>query len=300
MRHGDVQDLREGLIFGAAPVTGRRQPFLSNLPIRLQTTMHGIVLDPKRTTRLLFTVLAILVALSLFTSFCHLVLHWRMEALTMLADLDTEANLPTLFNVLLFFFGAVLFLLHGREVAGKAARGWKTMAGVFLFLGVDEGSQIHEKFMQVTKRLLEGSGGEVLGGWFYYAWVIPYGLAAIALVLVLSRWIMGLSPVLRKRLIISGIVYIFGAVVMEMAGGKLVDSITPVDPANYPWMPCRVFGDPIDCWVYMEPRYIAMYTLEETLEMTGLILCIRALLLELAAQAKRITLAVVPTGEPAQ
>ena len=58
--------------------------------------MHGIVLDPKRTTRTLFTVLAILVALSLFTSFCHLVLHWRVEALTMLADLDTEANLPTL------------------------------------------------------------------------------------------------------------------------------------------------------------------------------------------------------------
>ncbi len=59
MRHGDVQDLREGLIFGAAPVTGRRQPFLSNYPIRLQTTMHAIVLDPKRTTRILFAVLAI-------------------------------------------------------------------------------------------------------------------------------------------------------------------------------------------------------------------------------------------------
>jgi len=262
--------------------------------------MHGIVLDPKRTTRTLFTVLAILVALSLFTSFCHLVLHWRVEALTMLADLDTEANLPTLYHVLLFFLGAVLFLLHGREVPAKAARGWKTMAGVFLFLGVDEGSQIHEKFMQFTKRLLAGSGGNTLGGWFHYAWVIPYGLAAIVLAVVLLRWIMGLSPSLRKRLVASGILYVFGAVFMEMAGGKLIEGLTPVDPANYPWMPCRVFGDVSDCWIFMDPRYIAMYTVEETCEMAGLILCIRALLIELADRRKQLVLAILPTEEAAR
>ena len=257
--------------------------------------MNGLVIGPKRTTRILFLVLAFLVALSLFTSFCHLVLHRRVEALTMLADLDTEANLPTLYNVLLFFFGSVLFLLHSMGASVKAARGWKTMAGVFLFLGIDEGSQIHEKFVQFTKRLIDGSGGETLGGWFYYAWVIPYGLAAIILVVLLSRWIMGLSPLLRKRLVISGIIYIFGAVVMEMAGGKLIQSLSPVDAANYPWMPCRVFGDPSDCWIFMEPRYIAMYTLEETCEMAGLILCIRALLLELADQRKQVAVVVAST-----
>ncbi|MBK9420650.1 MAG: hypothetical protein IPN44_06315 [Flavobacteriales bacterium] len=261
--------------------------------------MHSVLLDPKRTTRTLFAVLAILVALSLFTSFCHLVLHWRVEALTQLADLDTEANMPTLYNVLLFFFGAVLFLMHGLRTNAKIARGWKTMAAVFFFLGVDEGSQIHEKFMQFTKRLLEGSGGDGLGGWFYYAWVIPYGLAAIGLVLLLSRWLFGLSPALRKRLIMSGIIYVFGAVFLEMAGGKLIATLTPVDPGNYPWMPCRVFGDTADCWIFMEPKYIAMYTLEETFEMTGLILCIRALLLDLADRNTQLTLAIVPVDKGA-
>lgn len=253
--------------------------------------MQGLVFDPKRTTRVLFTVLGLLVALSLFTSFCHLVLHWRVEALTQLADLDTEANMPTLYNVLLFFIGAALFLIHAKEARPQAARGWLTMAAVFLFLGVDEGSQVHEKFMQFTKRLIEGSsGGEGLSGWFYYAWVIPYGIAVVVLVLVLFRWIMRLSPVLRKRLVISGIIYVFGAVFMEMAGGKVAEGLTPKDPSNFPWMPCDVFGDPQGCWLFMEPKYIAMYTLEETLEMTGLILCIRALLLEFAAQGKRLTL----------
>ncbi|MBK8583668.1 MAG: hypothetical protein IPL86_18240 [Flavobacteriales bacterium] len=261
---------------------------------RLPISMHGITLEPKRTTRILFAVLAILVALSVLTSLCHLVLHWRVEALTQLADLDTEANLPTLYNVLLFFFGAALFLLHSREFSGKPVRAWQTMAAVFLFLGIDEGSQIHEKFLQFTKRLVEGTGGGELGGWLYYAWVIPYGLAAITLAFVLSRWFFGLSPALRKRLVISGIIYVFGAVFMEMAGGKVIESLTPVDAANYPWMPCRVFGDTADCWLFMEPKYIAMYTLEETFEMTGLILCIRALLLELADRSKQLSLAIVP------
>lgn len=260
--------------------------------------MNGIVFEPKRTTRILFTVLAFLVALGLFTSFCHLVLHWRVEALTLLADLDTEGNLPTLYNVLLFFIGSALFLFHGMNAPKQAARGWKLMAAVFLFLGIDEGSQVHEKFMQFTKRLIEASGSDgSLTGWFYYAWVIPYGLAVIALVLLLSRWIMGLSPQLRKRLVVSGTVYVLGAVFMEMAGGKLLEGLTPRDAANFPWMPCGVFGDAADCWVFMEPGYIAMYTMEETLEMTGLILCIRALLLELAARDKHLVLTAIPVGK---
>lgn len=254
--------------------------------------MSSIVLDPKRTTRTLFTVLAILVALSLFASFCHLVLHWNVEGFTMLVDLDTEANLPTIFNVLLFFFGAALFFLHIGELTPKAARGWKTMGWVFLFLGVDEGSQIHEKFIQFTKRLLEGSSGATVGGWFYYAWVIPYGLATIVLVLVLSRWIMSLSPVLRKRLFVSGFIYVFGAVAMEMAGAKLLENLPPVDPAQYPWMSLRAFSAMSSFQISMDPGVIALYTLEETCEMTGLILCIRALLMAFEAKRLKVQLSV--------
>lgn len=255
--------------------------------------MHdSIVLDPKRTPRTLFIVLAILVVLSVFTSFAHLVLHWRLQALTILVDLDTEANLPTLFNVLLFYFGAALFLLHGRETFTKAARGWKTMAWVFLFLGMDEGAQIHEKFILVTKRLLEGSVGDRFGGWFHYAWVIPYALAMIVLAVYLFHWFMGLSPVLQKRLIISGIVYVFGAMFMEMAGGKLLESLPPIDPANYPWMYPGGADAAGGFSGSMQPGVIALYTVEETCEMAGLILCIRALLLAFAAKRKQVQLAV--------
>lgn len=263
------------------------------------TIQNRIVLDPKRTTRTLFVVLAILVALSLFTSFCHLVLHWRLEALTILVDLDTEANLPTLFNVLLFYFGAALFFLHAREAFTQAAHGWKVMAWVFLFLGMDEGAQIHEKFVLVTKRVLETFAGDRFGGWLHYTWVIPYALAMVVLAAYLFRWFMGLSPIFQKRLIVSGIVYVFGAMFLEMAGGKLLESLPPVDPANYPWIYLGGVSNADGFSVSMHPGVIALYTLEETCEMAGLILCIRALLLELEEHRRQVTVSVAPTDETA-
>ena len=260
--------------------------------------MHQILFRSRATTRLLFTILGVLVMLHLFVAFCHLVMHWKVEALTQLVDLDLEANLPTFFNVSLFFIASALFYLHGKAAEGKQTHGWMLMAAVFIFLGFDEGSQIHEKFMLFTLRLLDHGkqdGGDL--GWFYYAWVIPYGLATIGLVLMLSKWLFNLKPALRNGLIISGIVYVFGAVFLEMAGGKLARTLPYKDASLFPWLPCDSYDDPSGCWLYMEPRYIILYTMEEICEMTGLILCIRILLKAFEAMRLKVNLTVAPDKE---
>lgn len=255
--------------------------------------MQSIQLSSRRTTRYLFIILAVLLALHLWVAFCHLVLHWRVEALTQLVDVDLEANLPTFFNVSLFFIAAILAYLHGSTEKGSQRRGWMLVTGVLCFLGVDEGSQIHEKFMMITLRLLnhgKQDGGDL--GWFYYAWVIPYGLATILLVLALGKWMLNIRPQLRKQLIISGVIYVFGAIFLEMAGGKLARVLPYHSPSEYPWLPASVYDDPGSAWLYMEPRYIILYTLEETCEMTGLILAIRALLQAFEAKRLRVSISV--------
>ena len=212
--------------------------------------------------------------------------------MTQLVDLDLEANLPTLFNVLLFLMGAALFLLHGKAAEPKARRGWFVMACVFLFLSLDEGAQIHEKFMLITIRLM--NHGSVAGhfGWLYQAWVIPYLFASVVLGMILLRWFLRLPSKLQRGFVISGCVYIFGAVFLEMAGGKVIEMLTLPDkpPSLYPWMPCEIYPDPYYCWIYMEPRYIALYTMEEMGEMTGLILCIRVLLKAFEAKSIQVQL----------
>ncbi len=257
--------------------------------------MHNIEFRSGKTTRVLFVILGILVVLHLIVVFFHTVLHMKVEALTQLVDLDLEANLPTFFNCSLFFVGAVLFYLHGKAAAaGQKRSGWFLMTAVFIFLGIDEGSQIHEKFMLITHRLL--LDGEPVGGaldWFNYAWVIPYGLAALVLVVTLSKWLMQLDPKLRNGLVISGVIYVFGAVFLEMVGGKLAaENYAP--PTDFPWLPCRVYLDPSGCWMYMDPTYITLYTLEEICEMSGLILCIRFLMKAFERRGLLLSLGVKP------
>ncbi|HQV38678.1 MAG: hypothetical protein IPO60_17360 [Flavobacteriales bacterium] len=260
--------------------------------------MYSIEFSSRKAARLLFTVLGILVVLHLTVAFCHLVLHWKVAALTQLVDLDLESNVPTFFNALLFFIAAALFYMHGNAALPKMRMGWYVMTGVFVFLGFDEGSQIHEKFMLFTLRLLNNgkqTGGDL--GWFYYAWVIPYGLAVIGLGLVLSRWLFGLRPAVRRSLILSGAVYVFGAVFMEMAGAKLVRTLPFQDASLFPWIPCEVYEDPTSCWMYMNVRYISLYTLEETLEMTGLILCIHYLLKAFETNRMKVSVLLSPRDE---
>ncbi|MCO5276020.1 MAG: hypothetical protein M9900_14010 [Flavobacteriales bacterium] len=262
--------------------------------------MDRIVFRPGKTTRTLFAVLGALVLLHLLVVFCHLVLHVRVTALTQLVDLDLESNLPTFFNSALFFIAAFLFGLHGRMASGSLKRGWFTMAAVFIFLGVDESSQVHEKFMSFTNNLLHRAGtGDGAGGWLFQAWVIPYVAALLVLAAVLARWFLKLDAPLRRGLVISGAVYVAGAVFMEMAGGKLALALPAREASLFPWLPCELYGDPSGCWLFMEPGYIALYTLEETLEMTGLILCVRALLMAFEARNERVFVAV-ESGERAR
>ena len=106
------------------------------------------------------------------------------------------------------------------------------MAGVFLFLGIDEGSQIHEKFMLFTLRLMHhGNDTGSDFGWFYYAWVVPYGLFMVGLGFLILKWFLRLPTWLRKGFVLSGCVYVFGAVFLEMAGGKLAQTLPFKDPS---------------------------------------------------------------------
>lgn len=240
--------------------------------------MERIPFDSRRTTRLLFTVLGVLLALHLVVAFGHVVLHVRLGALTELVDLDLEANLPTFFNALLFFIGAAFFFLHGKVDEARQRLGWFLLFGIFIFLGLDEGSQIHEKFMGFTKRLLaKGNISSGESSWLFNAWVLPYLAALATLSIILWKWFWRLTPPMRKGLVISGAVYVMGAAGMEMASSKLVTSLPAQEASLYPWMPCDIYGGD-SCWLFAEPRYIALYTLEELGEMTGLILCIRVLL----------------------
>lgn len=260
---------------------------------RLELNLH---VRAWHVTRVLLAALGVALVCHLIGVYEHFGPHRRSEAWVVLFDMDLEANLPTFFNSFLFFLCAGLAVLKAAGRQGRLRRGWLTLAGAFAFLGVDEGTQIHEKFMLVTLRLMNHgnvSGGQF--GWLYYAWVIPYVAAFALLSMLLLRWFIALSPPLRRGLILCGLLYLFGAVFLEMYSGKVAEALSPAtaDPAVMACLPCEAYGAST-CHDYADLGYVAIYTLEEVCEMLALILCSDLILRSLEKRQTTVLLRITP------
>ncbi|MGB3585591.1 MAG: hypothetical protein WBA23_03570, partial [Tunicatimonas sp.] len=101
---------------------------------------------------------------------------------------------------------------------------------------------------------------EFLGtNWLYYiAWIIPGALITLGLGIYFLKFLIKLPPETRKQFIIAGSVFVGGALGVELLGGSYAFYYTQ------------------DSF-----SYTMIATLEEFMEMTGIILFIRALLLYL-------------------
>jgi NADH:ubiquinone oxidoreductase subunit 6 (subunit J) len=253
----------------------------------------GVTIGSRAAVRLLFTVLGFLLALDLFVTWCHLVLHRPVTTLTGLVDMDLEGNMPALFSTLLFLALALLSRLQAVMEQAVQRRGWNILAATFLFLGLDEAVGIHEKCRPVMHRVLErylATEGHL--GWLDAAWVVPYVAAAMVLLVFLSVWMRRLAPRLRRELVLSGCVYLLGAVVLEMAGGRYMGQVDFRPPSAFPWLPCAVYVQPGACCLYADPGYVALYLAEETLEASGLVLCVGALLRAFEARGVQVACGV--------
>ncbi|MBV0892978.1 hypothetical protein KTN05_14155 [Paracoccus sp. Z118] len=165
---------------------------------------------------------------------------------------EEEGNLPTLFNFALLAanmaaLGMVaLFAFGGRS---RWRWHWLFLSGFFLLMTYDEAAQVHERLNGVMARVVEADG--YLG----FAWVVP----ALALVVVLgvafSRFLLALPRRSAGLFLLAGAIFVGGAVGVEMLGA--------------------------DHWTrhgWDNAAYSLLATLEESLEMTGLMVLLHATL----------------------
>ena len=161
-------------------------------------------------------------------------------------NFDSESNLPTWFSTFLFFLCGYHLYQNRRAEDGNVSF-WTILAGVFVYLGIDELAQLHEKFNRVGRSLVGyevGEGNALL----HHAWTIPYLLIFGVVGLLLLRGFLRLPYWVKWRFVLAGGVFISGAVGMEMLSGTLLAD-----------------GDKTIV-------YYVFTTLEESLEMFGLIL----------------------------
>lgn len=139
------------------------------------------------------------------------------EAQFQMVYLDSEKNLPTFFSSILLLTASVILFLIGWQ--GKQKVYWYLLGGIFCFLALDENISIHENLTGVTRSMLNT---ETLGV-FYFAWVIPYGIATLMLVVILYNFFRRLPKKTKVLFLISGLIFVLGAIGMEMLAGRYAE-----------------------------------------------------------------------------
>lgn len=198
--------------------------------------------------------IATLTVLSTVAGTAFWVFRWPEDSLgrrlVNLFWLDSEHNVPTLYQVVTLCIAASLLLLVARELSSDKpddGRRWRVLGFMFLLLAIDEGARIHER----------------VDGYLFRFDVAHIHLTPAAIYLpVLTIFGLWFLPLLRRinsrtrlLLISSGLLYVGGAL--------CVDALSL-------WYARLASKETI--------LYAAMATLEEVCEMAGVALLIYTLL----------------------
>ena len=220
-----------------------------------------IKLNPKKTLIFLFSLVAILVAFSIwgqhmrFFGVGDIRGYWHEFFIDLMMSafyLDSEGNVPTYINAILLFIPSVLLAAIGiwKYIEKDKFRfQWNALALVFFLLSVDEISSLHERLIK-PMRAIAGADG-----FFYFTWIIP-GIIMVALFgFAFLTFFLHLETKFKLLFFFSLAVYIGGVIGGEMVSGYYAANL---GLKNY--------------------TYAVVASLEESVEMFGCSLIIFSLL----------------------
>jgi hypothetical protein len=212
-----------------------------------------------RETALLF--LAFVILLTVLHCIAQTILlstgNQDLRNITGYIDLDIEKNIPSLYSGFALFFSSLLFFcISSLEKQEERKRYyWLGLAVVFLFLSLDETFILHERLGDYTGEYIKSTKIFEASGLLYFPWIIPYSILMTLLGLLYFRFILLLPRKTTILLILSAIIFLTGAAGFDMLGGREAE----------------LHG-------YYSITYTVLYTIEEFLEMTGVVLLIYTLL----------------------
>src|SRR5690606_20760731 len=107
-----------------------------------------------------------------------------------------------------------------RKISGSPDRHyWLILSVLFLMLAMDEALQIHEKITNMINMIGEQGNIDAISerpGFLKYVWVIPYFVFVIGMGLFLFNFLMRLPAKTRNLFILSGVIFVTGAVGLEL------------------------------------------------------------------------------------
>ena len=152
---------------------------------------------------------------------------WTVTLPSRYLELEGENTVPAWFSSVLLLACAGAAALAGgleraarRHGAGEARRRggwfWWVIAATFVYLSIDEASAIHEVF---GTRIVSKAVGPTTG-LLFYGWVLLGGLGALLFAAASVPFLWRLPRRTAGRFVLSGVLFVTGAVGLEMLGGR--------------------------------------------------------------------------------
>jgi hypothetical protein len=225
---------------------------------------NQISLNPLKIASVLGAVAFFLVLASIAGQLMFYMTGNKLYGLVLLFDVDAEYNIPTFFSMLLLLFAALLLsvitILERQRTASHVLH-WAVLSFGFLFMAIDEVVAIHERLVNPLRRML-GPGNP---GVFNFAWVIPGISLVLILALFFLKFWLRLPAKTRLTFLVASATYIGGCIGFELIGGHFA----------------KLHG-------IHNLAYSVLTTVEESLEMAGVIFFIWGLLVYLADNYKEV------------
>ena len=231
-----------------------------------------------RETALFF--LAFVILLTVLHSIAQAVLfstgNQDLTNLARYVDLDIERNIPSFYSGFALFFSSLLFFCLSSldKKQGRKCRYWLGLAGVFLFLSLDETFVLHERLGDYTEEYIKSTGILEASGLLYFPWILPYAFLTSILGIFYLPFFMRLPRKTFILLFVSAVIFLTGAAFFDMLGGREAE----------------LNG-------YYSVTYTVLYTIEEFLEMSGMILLMFTLLDYIEQQYGHLCLSIQAPGQ---
>ncbi len=212
-----------------------------------------IFISPKKVVLILTRVVIVLTLLSLSGIFYkYFFFEGQERYLVNIFNLDKETNFPTWYAALSLMICSTLLLIISaakRKSNDRYFYYWFFLGIIFLLLATDEMVQLHEQVITPIRNVLNTTG------YLYITWIIPAVILGIVFLGAYFKFLIHLPRNYRILFVTSGVIYILGAIGLEIIGSNHI----------------YYYGQ-------KNISYDLITTVEELLEMVGVLLFIYTLL----------------------
>ena len=239
-----------------------------------------LAIHAKTIARVLLVIVLLITLASLAVRFLQYVDYGpASSAIRALVDVGEEDNVPTWYSAVQLQLSSILLatiaIAKRRRRDGYALH-WAILSSIFLYLSLDEVASQHE---ELSHGVIPSLGRDLLdlnSGFFYQFWVVPGAIFTLIFLLAYLRFLAHLPSETRRLFVIAGTLFVLGALGAEMLQARVISSYEMEGWANVGGLPKIAVG--------------TLGSLEELLEMLGIVVFIYALLSYMSSHLPEVTL----------